>query len=412
MKKLFVFAGLALVANTAFAAGFEKSIMWGGETSGLAGIAAPQVSGATATYFNPAGLANGAEGSHNITLDVSPTSATFKSPVLNGSVQETSTSHWSLPAALMYSHKLTDKLGLGIGYYASGGNYAKFTGAKLTGVPGEFESTTDLQITEVGLGAGYKLMDNLNVGLEYRVVMGKANLATPIPFVASGGAVRGVAQVNLENLKDTNYQAFKLGAQYKLGKTDIGFTYRSEAVFHAKGTQTTTNHIYVPSSSIGASATQGVTAGTLFPAAWTLGFKHACTETFNAYGQYSLTEYSKVDNISLKTDDGNYSAPLLLKMHDQHIVALAGEYTGLAMPIRAGLAWGTQVSNSNPTMALPTATPPGQAWVVTAGTGYGADSWRVDVGGEYDLVKGTADTQTASHEVGAYTIHLGGSYTF
>jgi long-chain fatty acid transport protein len=413
MKSSIILVGLAFAAQMAFASGYEKSIMWGGQTSGVGGIATPYISGSTATYFNPAGLASGAAGSNDVALNVSPGWSQFKAPVLDNNTQETSTNHMAISGGLTYSRTLNEKLGVGAGYYASGGSYADYSGLTKASFPGTFEVKTDLAITEFAVGAGYKVSDDFKVGLAYRIVMAKANLST-IKQVGSGLSTT-LVQANLNNLSGNNFTAFKLGAQYKVGKTDIGFTYRSDAVIHAKGTLQATGHT-VAQPTVGATSEQGVIAGTDLPPAWTIGFKHACTDTFNAYGEYSFTEYSRVDNISIQTDDGKLSPPILLKMKDQHLVKIAGEYTGLMLPIRAGLLWGSQVSNAD--YALPTATPPGSAYVLTAGTGYGFGAFRVDGGFEYNMAKGTANQSPggapkgAENQVTAYALHLGGSYTF
>ncbi|MGZ3721697.1 MAG: hypothetical protein ACXVA9_02120, partial [Bdellovibrionales bacterium] len=176
MKITTLVAGLILATgSTAFAAGFEKSIMWGGQTSGVAGIATPYISGATSTYFNPAGLAGSDAGTNDVSLNVSLAQSQFKAPIGNTSTQESSNSHLSTSGGLMYSRSITSDLGIGVGYYASGGSYVDYTGTTKTNntgtaIQGNFESKTDLQVTEAALGVGYKLMENLKLGFAYRVV--------------------------------------------------------------------------------------------------------------------------------------------------------------------------------------------------------------------------------------------------
>ena len=55
--------------------------MWGGDTSGVAGIATPYIQGSEAVYFNPAGLANDKAGAQDVSLNVSPTMAVWKAPI-------------------------------------------------------------------------------------------------------------------------------------------------------------------------------------------------------------------------------------------------------------------------------------------------------------------------------------------
>jgi long-subunit fatty acid transport protein len=308
----------------------------------------------------------------------------------------------------MYGQTINDKLGVGAGLYVSGGSSVDYSGLKLGGgaIKGDFEAKNDLKVIEFAVGAGYKILENLKVGIAYRVSMVQADLATIVQKAATT-----FAQVNLDNMKGSNYQGFKLGAQYKIGKTDIGFAYRSETVFHAKGTQNVTVHNTASANLL--STSNDVTAGTIFPASWTLGAKHACTDTWNVYGEYNFTEYGKVDNIS--TESAGTSTPIILKMKDQHVVRLAGEYTGYGMPIRFGYIYGSQVTNSD--HALPTATPPGVAHVVTVGTGWDAGMWKVDGAFEYNTAKGTGNSATgvangAPNEANAYSLHLGATMTF
>lgn len=53
-----------------YSAGFEKTVMWGGRWSGLAGAAVSAVEGGDSLFYNPAGLVQG--NGHEVSLNYSP----------------------------------------------------------------------------------------------------------------------------------------------------------------------------------------------------------------------------------------------------------------------------------------------------------------------------------------------------
>src|SRR4051812_13441628 len=112
-----------LVSSQLFAAGFEKSISWGGQTSGVAGIGSPYIQGSQALFFNPAGLASDRVG-QDVSFNISPTSPTFTGPINNANYVETSQNTIITPFGLIYGNTLTEHLGIGIGAFVSGGSKA------------------------------------------------------------------------------------------------------------------------------------------------------------------------------------------------------------------------------------------------------------------------------------------------
>lgn len=377
---------IALASTQAWSAGYEKSIMFGGRASGTAGIATPYVQGSEALYYNPAGLARDKDG-HDVSLNVSPTMPKFKAPVVANDTTVTADSKTALPVALMYNQNITDSLGLGIGYYVSGGLKADYTGLS----SGEYKS--DLNISEIALGAGYKVTDSLKVGLAYRILMAKASFA--------------VGPLALNNLSDTNYAGFKLGAQYKLNeKTFFGLSYRSAANFSAKGKESITGR-----------ADTDVTTHTVMPDAITVGAQYNMNESWNLMWEYVFTNYSRVKSLQYETA----TTTSFLEQHwkDQHNIRLAGEYLGFGLPVRFGYIWTSQVVPSD--LARATFTPPGQAHTLTLGTGATVmDGLALNGGFEYTMASGNGATSTTSgvttylgkYSVDEFALHLGASYTF
>ena len=396
-KSLVLVSALSLMtAQSAFGSGFEKSIPWGGETSGLAGIGSPYMQNSQALFFNPAGLAGDKVG-QDVSFNISPTFATFKAPITDSTKQETSKSNPVFPLSLIYGHTLNDKIGYGFGFYTAGGMANDYEVSK-TGVNTVYHNKVKLAINELALGAGYKVMDNLKVGATYRIGMVNGEF-----YQAGDAGLGGLFEGKYTDLSGSNYFGLKLGAQYKLSDdTHLSFVYRSEMTYKAKGK-------YTLATSAGGPIADGVDVkvGTLLPAAWTLGAHHKLNDTWNLYGEYVFTEYSKVTNLST---EGGTSSPVELKWKDQHNVRLAAAYSGFALPVRVGYVWTSQVTHKD--HALPSLIPPGPANTFTLGTGHSFGSFKVDGGFEYTMVSGQATGATVDNEVSEYALHLGASYSF
>jgi long-chain fatty acid transport protein len=428
--------GSAVVTTTAHAAGFEKSIVWGGRSAGVAGIATPYMQGADALYFNPAGLAADKAG-HTLSFNISPTSSQFKGPINNQNTEETSKSGLLTPLGLTYGFTPSESSwGFGLGAYVSGGSNAHFENVKFFG--GESDKTevkTDLQIMEIAAGAAYRVSDDLKIGLAWRVVMAQANFAfasrsallPPFP----GGTVT-IANAKLSGLKDTEAAAFRFGAQYKVSEsTELGLTFRSEVNLEATGKADL--KVFNPMTGAvlpTASATdKDATARTTFPMAVTLGALHKLNEDWNLLGEYVWTQYSRVGEINVESDafaSTGGKTSLKTEWADQHNVRVAAEYLS-PWPVRFGYIWTNTVTKEDHARA--SFTPPGPAHTVTLGTGkafeFGEQNLRFDAAFEYtttsgDVGNGAAaggnavggDTRNGKYSVNAYVAHLGLTYSF
>lgn len=402
------FAQLAIVQQ-GFASGYEKGIMWGGRTAGVAGIASPYIAGSQAIYFNPAGLANDKEG-HDVSFNLSLLSPKFKGPIANDNSQATSKDTLLTPLGLTYDYSVNDSLGIGVGYYVSGGSNAKFENINVDGAGNLATINTDLMISEIAVGAGYKLTDDLKVGIAYRIVMAKAEFG----LVNRVGAV---LNTRLTDLKDTNYGGFKVGVQYRLTEhTKLGFNYRSETNFKADGTSTAVqNNTVQPGRS--------ATAETTFPMQAQLGIMHEYTE-WRALAEYNWSQYSRVGEIQVRdtaTGGANY---VPMKWKDEHQVRLGGEYLGISWPVRFGYAWTSAVTDKD--LARASFAPPASANTLTLGTGQifqvASNPLQFDIAGEYTFASGDGGTAAAgstagdfragTYEVSAMALHAGLTYAF
>ncbi len=415
-KKLSLYVVAATLVNAgivsqAFAAGYEKSIMWGGRTAGVAGIATPYIQGSEALYFNPAGLTSDKVG-QDVSLNVSPTTVQFSAPFkqTDGTTPRASSEHGVVfPSGLIYGANVGDRMGFGIGGYASGGALANYAG--VTTGAGVVDIKTALEIYELALGGSYKVSDRLKVGVAYRIVMANAAVSTV------GRVGNSAFQINATSLKDTQYTGFKLGAQYKLDdKTLLGLTYRSEVNFKADG-KVQAYPAGSGSAVQAAAPTSDATLRTTLPMQVTLGASHDCTETWKTLAELSWTQYSRIKALSIPV--AGTTASVVQNWHDQYNVRLGSEYHGWMLPVRFGYGWTNQVTNS--TYARPSFTPPGLAHTLTAGTGYSmavlGNPLQLDVAIEDTFASGkskdeAADVASGKYSVNETALHLGAVYAF
>jgi long-subunit fatty acid transport protein len=226
-------------------------------------------------------------------------------------------------------------------------------------------------------------------------------------------------------LKDNNYTGFRLGAQYKLDdKTMLGFNYRSEVNFAATGT----SQLIVATPAGAASSSYGSgTAHTTFPMSATLGAQHEFSDTWTGLVEYNWTQYSRNGQINFDSSIASLDGSTLkLNWLDQHTLRLGADYHGFSWPIRYGLSYISQVTDSSDARANLVA--PGPAYGVTLGTGHafdmGGNTLRVDGALEYETVSGDgngaasgttsagSDVRAGSYATTATAVHLGASYTF
>lgn len=415
-KILLGFSAL-FVAGQAYAAGYEKSIMVGGRTSGVAGIATPYITGSEALYFNPAGLMND-KSTQDVTFNISPTWPTFKGPINNQNTEVTSDSQMILPYGLSYARNINDSWSVGIGTFITGGAAVKYKDPQFAGLTAQPESKTDLSITEYMFGASYKLDSKWSFGATWRIAQAKAAFS-----VAQRSSAATVADIKLTDLKDTQYGGFKLGAQYKHSDNiRFGLTYRSELEFDAKGNMSADNYTAGGITHFGDGEAK---VKTIFPQAITLGYMHDLSDTWHLMAEYAWTEYSKIKKIAVEGTAGAIANPTVDQLwKDQHNIRIGAEYLGWAMPVRFGYGWTSQVTHSDQARAA--FAPPAPAHTLTAGTSYAMNTWTFNGGFEYTFASGKgnpngalagtssagSDLRNGTFSVNEYALHLGVTKVF
>jgi long-chain fatty acid transport protein len=411
--------GLA-TAHQAFASGYEKSIMWGGRSAGLAGIASPWVSGSQSLYFNPAGLVRDQKG-QDVSLAISPTMAKFSAPINNNNDTSTAETTTVTPFGLLYGNTFDDKFAVGAGYFISAGANANYQNVDMGTFGDDYEVKTDLMVSEFSVGAAYKVNDKLKLGGAVRIVSAKANFS----FITRPNAVE-IVNAKLTDLQDKMAPGFRLGAQYKVDDaTTVGFNYRSQLNLQATGRIGGKVNGVVDADIADAPAT----ASTVFPQQVTLGADHAFSDVWRGFFEYAWTQYSAVDilRVTTTTTAGaiNIVDPEVTQnWKDQHNVRLAAEYTGCHMPIRFGYGWTSQVTDKD--FARASFTPPGQGHTLTLGSGITVGSTEkpinLDWAYEYTRVVGdgngaaagatTGDVRTGEYKVEEHALHLAAAYNF
>lgn len=410
----------SLLSASALAAGYEKNIMWSGYHGGVAGAGAAFTSGAEAIFYNPAGLVTD-EGKAQVTFNLSPTTSSYEAPVVLNDAQRTSEREYYAVPALLYSRNLSDKIGIGAGVYVAGGSRVEYKDLDLTPAYTNYVTRetlkSEISAYEFSLGAAYKVMRGLKVGLAYRFGLVDANFNT---FSNLGGG-NGL-KVDVSDLSGSQH-GFRFGAQYAPEGKPFGFgiTYRSPLHLKLKGDISGSINGNTPVTDSG-----DANLKTIFPQQVSIGsFYDVMPEMLRAHAEYVWTQYSRnqfIDVGGSVTLPGPTVVPLSLdqKWRDQHNIRLAGEYLKSKYPIRAGYVWSSGVEN--PAVASAIFAAPGVAHTFTVGTGRGNEKWDFNIAGEYifaerdkaavDAAQNDVGNRNGKYNTSAYAIHTGVTYKF
>jgi len=413
--------GALLVSSSVFAAGFEKSLTWSAKSAAQGGAVVGSTSGAEALYFNPAGLVNSSMNGE-LSANFSPTFSQFQgvNPFSTaGSIK--GKTGFSPVFGLLASFKPTPKLGVGIGYYVSGGTKSKYEGLDYSGYNANFSALqptieTSLAITEAALGVGYELIPGLKIGLAWRVVMVKADFSTAI--VSGTNFLR---ETDINNISATRWNAFKAGMQYEepAHRWGLGAAFRSGVDFTATGDETTkTINLPTPGAVVVTQDAGKSHVSNSFPYQIELGGWTRATELLRIGYEYSYTNYNKDKGLVIENGLSNPPVQVIdQNWKNMHIGRIGGEYTGFALPVRFGYTYTSAVTPTD--RARSTFSSPGAGHAIAAGTGMILGN-NIDVDGalEYSFASGTghnvsgevpADDSFKSH---AYVAHISAKYHF
>ena len=221
MKKLILTVSFISISASMFAGGFRISIQ-GVKQAAMAHTGVASTTDASATFFNPAGLAR-QEKKWSVSANVFGVQPTAKHQDREFGYEQTTDNPVGTPFGLYVSHKLSDKLVIGLGIYTPYGNTVTW-GDEWAGQA--IIRDISLRAYFIQPTVAYKLNDWASIGAG--LIYAKGAVEINRAFVASG---------NVELKSD---KASGLG--YNLGlminpseKVAIGVNYRSKVAMNAEG---------------------------------------------------------------------------------------------------------------------------------------------------------------------------------
>ena len=408
---------LALLGARAEAAGFEKNVLWSGKHVGIGGAAASSVAGSEALLYNPAGLAQ-APGMGDVAVNFSPTFGHFKGPIAVATTLEESDESFSPVGGLTASYNISDRFGIGLGYFVTGGTKAVFEDVALTGVTGASgvrlapKIQSVLSVTEFSVGAAYELVPGLSLGAAWRTVRVNGEF-----YTASAGTTPApnFTYVRIDDMKDTRYDGFRVGAQLNPAgaKWGVGATYRNNVDFEGAGTSSGQFALFSGTTTDLSGGPTTLTSS--FPWQASLGAHYDIMDELRAHLEFTHTNYSRVRTLLISGPIGTGRIPSVsTNWRDQNNYRLGFTYSGLQdMKLRAGYVLTTKVVPNQAARA--TFSSPASGHTVTAGAGFGLmQSLSLDGALEYSFSKGKGESPVlaADYSTTAYVFHLGTTYSF
>lgn len=428
MKNLFLLMAAFLVAEGAYAAGFEKSVMWSGKYAGVAGAAVSSVTGGQSLFFNPAGLA----GPGDISLNYSPTYIKTEGNLASATTKEES-KVGPLPfggAVASYSFgNGPTRFGFGGGYYVVGGEKAYYGSVDLSGDSSATKALrptliTDLEITEYSLGGAVALEGGFRFGANWRIVRAEGELSTIKKTIAN----TAYSFLYVKNLKQTLYDGWRIGMQYERpdGSWGVGATYRSSLSFNPAGDAAGTTTVIPTQGTTAQTFDDKVNVGVVFPDAFSVGGNCKLTEQLRLFTGVDLVKYSKATAIKIKgVANGTTLPDIPLEWKDMWNIRLGLEYGASSeLRLRGGYSITTQTTSSSHAKA--TLPPPGTGHLLAVGAGYsilknldldgafehswntGTGSMSMPTGTTKELLAGVS-TETKAK---VYAVHTGLTYKF
>lgn len=435
-----------LAAGSAQGAGLEKAVMWSGEYGGLGGAAVSLVEGSQAIYFNPAGLAvpNGHwrgwdTGARfvEVSLNFSPTISEFKGPI-GSTDRSTSEIGFSPVFGGTVSAYPIPRLGVGLGFFVTGGTQATFENQDFSSFNPNFDSLrpdieSDLSVIEGSIGAGYELIDGLRIGAAWRIAWVRARLqsAAPVPNPLNpAGPAAALLAVDLDDLNDVQFEGFRVGLQYapRYLPFGVGINWRTPVDFEADGKAR-----FRVESGLGGDATDlpednDARARAEFPSQIAVGgWVSLLGKQVRIVGEYAFTHYKVDDRIEIDArttaplGPGGASAPvdipdIELQWANQHNIRAGVEWAPVNdWVVRAAYVATSQVTNTD--FARASIASPGWGNTFTAGfsTAAAAEWLRLDFAAEYSFANGDGTNElglSGKFSTWGFAAHLGATAQF
>lgn len=416
---LCVFASL-----NGFSAGFEKTVMWGGRWSGLAGAATGAVEGSDSLFYNPAGLVNGSKS--EFALNYSPLLTQTTGAQTKDDERLVSDRKIKNIFGATAKYSPTKDWAFGMGFYVSGGAGASFEKVDFSGVNSNYQDLkpnveSSVTVLELALGSAYRLNKNLSVGATWRESIGLAKFSAADVSSAAGTPL---VNTRFKDLKGDNPKGLRLGVQY-LGdekKWGLGASYRSSIDLKLKGSAEGQAEL-VNGTDLTMSGGEKVYLATVFPQQLNVGGFYEVAKNHKVFLEYSWTDYSQNEEIDISGDalylgatnvlDGKTIA---LHWKDAHAVKLAYEHNGAEWDWRAGYALTGRVTDKDNVSITFSAPGLGHSFTLGTGTRFLNDTLHLDMAAEYSVAKGEgtrgATGISGDYSSAAFGLHTGLRYLF
>jgi long-chain fatty acid transport protein len=227
--KLAVAAAIALSGTAAFATNGDHLIGMGAKARGMGGIGIGMSHGAETALSNPALITSvkGVEVSFGGTLFM-PNVETS----LYGASSIESDADLSMIPEVAIAQKASDSIWWGIGMYGVAGMGTDYRDAVMspsTGVMGNFNMVTNLQLMQFAVPLAYKA-DGFSIGVAPVIQYGSLDINYRLPNSTGGldtSATQGVAQ-------DFGF-GYNIGAAYEMAGLTLGASYKSAIDMEYKG---------------------------------------------------------------------------------------------------------------------------------------------------------------------------------
>ena len=227
MLRLSVFVVVIGTASRAAAGGFEIPEQ-GAAATGMAGARTALSDAPDTVFYNPAGLtgASGTAGTVGSSLAVIKSTAEAAN---SGQTPTVANSVVPIPFLFLTS-KLTNDLGVGIGFFDQFGSSIRWSALNATNFPGRFVADyTNLTAFNINPEVAFGPFSGVSVGVGVDVILAAATLEQALPFGDTEGSVRlggstQTAGANLGLMYDAPGKIVSFGYSYR-SQVNLNFTH-------------------------------------------------------------------------------------------------------------------------------------------------------------------------------------------
>lgn len=320
MKKLnLTLLLLAVVTGISFAGSFQVGLQ-GQKQTGMGLIGTGITLGPSAVFFNPGSLGF-LEPKFSLSAGLSPIFSSVAFLKESPSMYEAQTDNpMGTPFSFYAAGKLNDKLSLGLGVYTPFGSSTVWD----DDWAGRFLiQNISLMAIYVQPTVSYKLSDKLGVGVGFVYAYGNVALEKAVPVIGQDGQE---GKASLEG--STNAMGFNAGVSFRpTDKLELGLTYRSSVIMEVSGGDATFD---VPASLSTNFPEQNTFDAELpLPGSVNLGASYKVGEKLQVGFDFHYVFWSLYDSLNIDFGENTSSLddsknPRLLK--DNWIVRVGGQY--------------------------------------------------------------------------------------